>query len=173
MTVPADPPSPLTAEALRNLIREYRSERNPGRVLALWAAIDAALADSDARLGQWHQMYLHENERANDADPPSLRAAATRALEALESAPLSTLGHGVEARRALRAALASSPAPAFDPRQPHGESGLFQHEPGAPCVVCDRSSPAPAGLDEEHCCNDPSHMSAEYLAATRPAEDER
>ena len=26
----------------------------------------------------------------------------------------------------------------FDPRKPHGESGLFQHEPGALCVVCDR-----------------------------------
>ena len=34
------------------------------------------------------------------------------------------------------------------------------------------TAPAPAGLDEEHCCNDLSYMSAEYLAATRPAEDD-
>lgn len=25
----------------------------------------------------------------------------------------------------------------MDPRQPHGFSGAFQHEPDAPCVVCD------------------------------------
>jgi DNA modification methylase len=30
-----------------------------------------------------------------------------------------------------------------DPRKPHGESGLFRHEHGAPCVVCDRQ-PVPA-----------------------------
>lgn len=29
-------------------------------------------------------------------------------------------------------------AAAFDPRQPHGESGLFAHERGSLCVVCDR-----------------------------------
>lgn len=40
------------------------------------------------------------------------------------------------------AALRAQP---FDPRQPHGESGLFQHEPGAPCVVCDRASGALCG----------------------------
>ena len=33
----------------------------------------------------------------------------------------------------------------FDPRQPHGLSGAFQHEPGALCVVCDKSIP-PGGI---------------------------
>lgn len=38
-----------------------------------------------------------------------------------------------------------------DPRQPHGVSGLFRHEPGRPCVVCDRleaAQPVPRA-DEE------------------------
>ncbi len=37
MTGPTDP-------ALRALIQEYRREKNPGRVLGLWSAIDARLA---------------------------------------------------------------------------------------------------------------------------------
>ena len=27
-----------------------------------------------------------------------------------------------------------------DPRKGHGVSGMFSHEPGAPCVVCDRAA---------------------------------
>lgn len=29
----------------------------------------------------------------------------------------------------------------MDPRQPHGFSGAFQHEPGASCIVCDPDVP--------------------------------
>ena len=39
-------------------------------------------------------------------------------------------------------------APQTDPRIGHGESGLFRHEPGAPCVVCDRTDQTPRTEEE-------------------------
>lgn len=35
-----------------------------------------------------------------------------------------------------------------DPREPHGVSGLFHHEPGAPCIVCDRHAALPPAAPE-------------------------
>src|SRR4029078_4766333 len=122
VNVPADPPSPLTAEGiafaealLTSPFGEDRFNVTVPRSL-LRSLLDAA--------------------RAPDA---GLRAALETYGDHPSSCDVWLDGSG----------RPSADDPSCDPRQPHRGRGLFQHEPSAPCVVCDRSSPAPAGFTLE------------------------
>ena len=95
-------------------------------------------------------LAFHEAALAQAAPPPDRAAYLARAVLRQPAAPPSVLAHSI-----CECGLAES----YHPR-------LAAHE------YKPRYAAPPSGLDEEHCCGDLSHMSAEYIAALRSPDTE-